>query len=135
MSFDLAGFLRLRINEHMLHNWDIAVAFDPAAVLPADGIDVVLEALPLIARFTGKPTGSTKELRIHTTAPTRTFLLGLSAGGITVAADDGDGAPDVELPAEAFVRLVYGRLDSGHTPSFTGAGEDLDELRRAFPGV
>ena len=39
------------------------------------------------------------------------------------------------LPAEALVRLVYGRLDPDHTPSFDGDEADLDELRRAFPGV
>jgi hypothetical protein len=42
--------------------------------------------------------------------------------------------PDLELPAEAFIRLVYGRLDPDHTPAVTGPA-DLNELRRAFPGV
>ena len=40
------------------------------------------------------------------------------------------------LPAEAFVRLVYGRLDPDHTPSSVSAdGVDLDLLRSAFPGL
>jgi hypothetical protein len=43
-------------------------------------------------------------------------------------------APDLELPAEAFVRLVYGRLDPAHTPPVSGTA-DLDELRSVFPGV
>jgi hypothetical protein len=38
------------------------------------------------------------------------------------------------LPAEAFVRLVYGRLDPDHTPPLTSRQVDLDRLRRAFPG-
>jgi hypothetical protein len=42
----------------------------------------------------------------------------------------------VRLPAEAFIRLLYGRLDPDHTPSsVTTDGADLDVLRRAFPGV
>ena len=41
---------------------------------------------------------------------------------------------DVELPAEAFARLVYGRLDLHHTPP-TQNGEALDQLRQVFPGL
>ena len=43
-------------------------------------------------------------------------------------------APDLELPAEAFSRLVYGRLDPDHTPAFTGDAALLDTLRAVFPG-
>ncbi len=39
------------------------------------------------------------------------------------------------LPAEAFVRLVYGRLDAAHTPPVDTDGVSLDDLRAAFPGV
>ena len=42
--------------------------------------------------------------------------------------------PDLELPAEALVRLVYGRLDPDHTPAVRG-GADLDVLRGVFPGA
>ena len=40
-------------------------------------------------------------------------------------------------PAEAFLRLVYGRLDPDHTPAvdLDAADVTLDELRRTFPGV
>jgi hypothetical protein len=40
---------------------------------------------------------------------------------------------DVELPPEAFARLVYGRLDLAHTPL---GGHDLvlRRLRDVFPG-
>ena len=38
------------------------------------------------------------------------------------------------MPAEAFVRLVYGRLDEAHTPPVESAGVELDELRPIFPG-
>ena len=44
--------------------------------------------------------------------------------------------PVVRLPAAAFVRLVYGRLDADHTPaSAVTEGIDLDDLRKAFPGL
>jgi len=42
-------------------------------------------------------------------------------------------SPEVELPAEAFARLVYGRLDGEHTPAGEH-GSALDILRRVFPG-
>ena len=42
-------------------------------------------------------------------------------------------SPDVELPAEAFARLVYGRLDAEHTPSGEH-GSTLDVFQRVFPG-
>jgi hypothetical protein len=35
---------------------------------------------------------------------------------------------------EAFIRLVYGRLDPAHSPRVEAAGADLDELRQIFPG-
>lgn len=134
LNVDYDGYVRLRINEHVLHSWDIAVAFDPTAALAPDAVGIVLEALPMIAMFTGKPTGSPKALRVRTTAPDRRFVVDL-ADGVAVAPDDGPGAPDLELPAEAFVRLVYGRLDPDHAPPVQGAEAQLDELRRALPGV
>jgi uncharacterized protein (TIGR03083 family) len=135
MSFDHAGFVRLRINEHVMHSWDIAVAFDVSASLPTDGAGVLLAALPMIASFSGRPTGSTRELRVHTTRPAHGFVVNLSASGVSINETDLAGPAGLTLPAEAFVRLVYGRLDPAHTPAFEGAEADLAELRRAFPGV
>jgi uncharacterized protein (TIGR03083 family) len=135
MTFDYAGYIRLRVNEHTLHSWDIAVAFDPSAELEPEAAGIVLEALPMIARFTAKPSGSPKPLRVRTTAPDRQFLIDLGVDGVSVTPDDSPGAPDLELPSAAFVRLVYGRLDPDHTPPVKGAETHLDELRRVFPGV
>jgi len=41
---------------------------------------------------------------------------------------------ELRLPAEAFVRLVYGRLGPHHTPPVEADVIDLDELRQLFPG-
>jgi hypothetical protein len=42
----------------------------------------------------------------------------------------------LRLPTEAFVRLVYGRLDADHTPSTVEAEPALlDALRAALPGA
>ena len=53
---------------------------------------------------------------------------------------DADGEPEeplaeLRLPAEALIRLVYGRLDPAHTPPVETRGVDLDELRPIFPGL
>ena len=40
----------------------------------------------------------------------------------------------IELPAEALLRLFYGRLDPAHTPAYTADGIELDRLREVFPG-
>ena len=44
-----------------------------------------------------------------------------------------EGRPELRLPAEALVRLVYGRLDPDHTP-VAADSPSLDEVRGLFPG-
>jgi hypothetical protein len=48
--------------------------------------------------------------------------------------DGEDGLAELRLPAEAVLRLVYGRLDREHTPPADGSAVDLDQLRATFPG-
>jgi hypothetical protein len=43
------------------------------------------------------------------------------------------GAEPLVLPAEAFIRLLYGRLDREHARDVT-SDPRLDVLREAFPG-
>ena len=57
-----------------------------------------------------------------------------SADGVTLNEVEGVERFDLELPAEAFVRLAYGRLDEEHTPAGIDATH-LGELRRVFPGM
>jgi hypothetical protein len=92
---------------------------------------------PLVDRFTGKPTGETTgettTITVATTGPQRGFSVELTPGGVALTPGAAAANPDVELPAEAFARLVYGRLDAEHTPS-REHGSALDILRRLFPG-
>ncbi|HEY1739196.1 MAG TPA: hypothetical protein VGI86_10820, partial [Acidimicrobiia bacterium] len=69
-----------------------------------------------------------------TAAPAREFTLSLGGDSLTLDVCAADHEPDVELPAEAFIRLVYGRLDADHTPPSVHSTVDLSELRAAFPG-
>ena len=84
------------------------------------------------AGFTARPTGAVRTVHLVTTDPRRGVTIVLGADAVTFAYADPVDGPDLVLPAEACIRLVYGRLDPGHAG---GAGESpvLDELRRVFP--
>ncbi|HEX3980219.1 MAG TPA: maleylpyruvate isomerase N-terminal domain-containing protein, partial [Acidimicrobiales bacterium] len=58
MDLDLTSFLGLRITEHILHTWDVAVTLDETATVTADAAGVVVDRLGMIAGFSGKPTGT-----------------------------------------------------------------------------
>jgi uncharacterized protein (TIGR03083 family) len=133
MTLDFADFVGMRLNEHALHLWDVEVVGDPAATLPRQVAGLVVDNLGLIARFTGRPTGDTTTITVATTEPSRAFTVALEPDSVTFGPSEEAGSADLELPAEAFVRLVYGRLDPQHTPPGEH-GAVLDVLRRVFPG-
>lgn len=133
-EFDFAGLIGLRLNEHTLHTWDIEVGGDPAATLAADSVELVVDNLEFVAGFTAKPTGSERTIVVRTTEPSRAFAIALSADAAGFAPAEPNSEPDVTLPAESFVRLVYGRLDPAHSPAIDDPDGVVDELRRVFPG-
>jgi hypothetical protein len=45
-----------------------------------------------------------------------------------------DALANLTMPAEAFIRLVYGPLDPAHTLAVAGDAATLDQLRHVFPG-
>jgi uncharacterized protein (TIGR03083 family) len=136
MSFDFDGFVGLRLNEHAFHTWDIDVALDPKATVPVPIAAFVVDALELISRYTAQSTvGDPAAITVRTTEPDRRFVLELTAEGATLTPSaTTTGASDVELPAEAFARLVYGRLDPAHTPPLVGDPAVIDRIRATYPG-
>jgi len=137
MELDAVGLTRLRLAEHALHTWDIDVALDPAAQVAPDSVELLIDALGSIAKRAGKPQGKTFRLQVRTSEPERDILLQM-ADEVSIAPWT-DGAADGELPipSEAFLRLVCGRLDPGHTPAIDISARNvtLDDLRRVFPGT
>jgi uncharacterized protein (TIGR03083 family) len=133
MTLGFAQFVGMRLNEHAFHSWDIEVVASRAATIPVPVAALVVDNLELVARFTGKPTGDTATVTVATTDPVRGFTVEITPGGVALIPGAAAASPDVELPAEAFARLVYGRLDTEHTPSGEH-GPALDILRRLFPG-
>lgn len=134
MELDAAAAVGLRLAEHAVHTWDIAVMFDPAATVDAVAVGEIIDGLGMLAGFVGKPIGAPVHIHVHTTGPDRDLALDLG-DAVSLTGWDGTARPALlTLPAEAFVRLVYGRLDPAHTPPLQAEGVQLDDLRAAFPG-
>jgi hypothetical protein len=133
LTLDFAKLVGMRLNEHAFHTWDIEVVADPAATIPDAAAALVVDNLELIARFTAKPTGDTRIITVATTAPDRRLTIELNPDAVVLSAGGAKSTPDLVLAAEAFSRLVYGRLDPSHTA--TGIeSDDIAILRRVFPG-
>ena len=111
----------MRLSEHAVHTWDVAVALDPAAEVAPDAVELLMVQLPMLAGWTGKTDGGPFRLRLRGTEPEADFLLEV-ADKVTLVPWPGEGPAgatadgQVQLPAEALLRLVYGRLDPAHTP-------------------
>ena len=128
-----------RLNEYALHARDIEVPGNPAALVSADAVEPLLEVLPILIGWVGKPAdvldGRAVTVGVGITSPDRDFGLAITD---KVALTDVPPAPDasLSLPAESWLRLAYGRLAPESTPpevSVAGA-LTLDEFRRVFPG-
>lgn len=134
---DLLGALLLRLSEHIMHTWDVEVMVNQQAMLPGDASGLALDFLPELVAYVGKPTG--EELRVHVTTehPERSFELAIGPDSVVLAKagpEPAAGDATLRLPAEAFARLLTGRLDPEHTPAVQARGLDLDQLRAVFPG-
>jgi uncharacterized protein (TIGR03083 family) len=135
MDQDAAGLVRLRLSEHALHTWDVAVALDPAAQVAPDAVALLISYVPTMARFAGGPAGEQFRLRLRGSGPAADFLLAVTESVVMEPWREGTSAAEIVLPDEALLRLVYGRLDPGHTPAeVTGELADLDRVRAVFPG-
>ncbi len=134
MDLDTTGLARMRLGEHAIHTWDIAVALDPAATVAPDAVGLLVDTLGRLAARSGRPGGKQRRLRVSTSSPERHFTIEIGETVTLAAAERDEGMPELRLPAEAFVRLVYGRLDPAHTPPVQARRADLDELRQIFPG-
>jgi uncharacterized protein (TIGR03083 family) len=113
---DVAELAKMRLSEHAMHTWDIAVALDPTATVTPDAIDLLVDMLePLAGRY--KPDGNERQLKVTTTAPQRQFTIETGEAVALRPFEPGDYPAELDIPAEAFVR-----------------GVELDELRAVFVG-
>ena len=134
----LADMAQMRVGEHAMHTWDVAVMRDGKATVAADAVELILDAVGGLAPRLGKPAAERLQVNVTTFEPERHFQLGISPEGVAISpGSHGElppGSAVLRLPAEAFVRLVFGRLDDEHMASVETENVDLDLLHRVFPG-
>jgi uncharacterized protein (TIGR03083 family) len=134
---DLSGVARMRLSEHALHTWDVIVSLDGTVTVPPEVAALLIDGLDSTVARVGKPADPAVRVHVSTHGPDRVFLLEAGPDGVRLSPTDtepSDHDASLRLPAEAFTRLVYGRLDAEHTPAFEHDGIDLDTLRAVFPG-
>jgi len=135
MDLDAAGLARMRLSEHAVHTWDIAVVLDPRARLAPDAVALLVDHLGQMVTRVGKVQDEHLRVHVKTREPDRDLLLCIE-DEVRLTDADGSAQSTLELPAEALVRLVYGRLDPRHTPGdLKTTGVDLEPLRKVFPGL
>ena len=133
----LASYAGMRLNETALHSWDVRVALDPAATVPAEVAAVLAEHLVgdlgFLVGFIGKADALTEPAVVDIDGSGYGIVV---AARVAVVTGPTDPTATFTGPLEAAVRLVGGRLRPATTPdgvTVTG-GVSLDDLRRVFPG-
>lgn len=139
MRLDAVGVVRMRLSEHAMHTWDVEVVGDPDATVQQQAVELLIDGMPQFVVRRAKPSAAPFSVRLTTTDPERDYLL-TSGESVTITEWPGEtgAAGDVArvtMPAEALLRLFYGRLDPEHTPSaVSGDAAALNALRAIFPG-
>ncbi|WP_410592893.1 maleylpyruvate isomerase family mycothiol-dependent enzyme [Amycolatopsis sp. lyj-23] len=130
----LVTALGMRLSEVANHSWDVRVAFDSAAGVDAESAAVLVDLLAgpvgFMLSFLAKPAELAKPVSVAV------------PGGALVIDDAVTLVEDLEAPsatftgpAEAFVRLLSGRLKAPYDHGVrVEGGVTLEELRRVFPG-
>ena len=131
----LVTAVAMRLNEQVLHAWDIEVGLDSDAALTDTAADLALQhyagSTSFLLGFIGKADRLGETTRV---------AIGDRTLAITDSVDLEDGTGDVTAtfvgPVEAAVRLLSGRLGPQHTPSSVDVTGNvtLAELRQVFPG-
>ncbi|HET7476870.1 MAG TPA: maleylpyruvate isomerase family mycothiol-dependent enzyme [Dermatophilaceae bacterium] len=135
---DVATAARFRLSEFALHSWDVRVALDPAATVAPEAVPLLLPHAARMLSWAAKPEAlPDRPVQVLVTLSDVGEQFGLTVGDqVTVGSPPADPAARLSLPAEAWLRLVAGRLRAEHTPAGVGltGGVTLDELRKVFPG-
>lgn len=136
---DLATIVRMRLHEFALHSWDVRSGLDDKATVAPQAVAELLQSSGDLLGWISKPAalnGNHSVIQVLLTDPATELTLHLNDPvSIDFApADNPDGT--LTLPAEAWLRLVSGRLAPQYTPAgveTTGAA-GLDTLRQVFAG-
>jgi uncharacterized protein (TIGR03083 family) len=133
----LASYAGMRLNESAQHSWDVRVALDPSAAIPADVAAVLVEhlagGLSFLVGFIGEADALTEPVVVDIEGSGYGLVV---TDQVAVVAEPVYPTATFTGPLEAALRLVGGRLGPAYTPervTVTGA-VSLDDLRRVFPG-
>jgi uncharacterized protein (TIGR03083 family) len=136
----LAELATQRLLEAALHAWDCAAPRDPAAALRPEAaaplVDYLLDRVGRMA--TGDLGGLTATYHLELSGPGGGPLTLTLADGQAMASRGASAAADatLTLPAEAWVRLVWGRLDLDRALAAGTARASGDEAKaRALSAV
>jgi uncharacterized protein (TIGR03083 family) len=124
----------MRLSEVANHSWDVRVAFDPHAGVNTDSaailVDLLSGPLGFMLNFLAKPA--------ELAAPVSVAIPGAGLvidDAVTVVDHLESPSATFNGPAEAFIRLITGRLKAPYDKDVTVEGNiTLDDLRRVFPG-
>ena len=130
----LVTALGMRLSEVANHSWDVRVAFDSGAGVDADSaavlVDLMTGPIGFMLSFLAKPAELADPVSLAVPG------AGLVIDDAVTVVDHLE-APSATFagPAEAFIRLLSGRLKAPYDKGVTvEGGVTLDELRRVFPG-
>jgi uncharacterized protein (TIGR03083 family) len=134
---DVATAAGLRLGELALHSWDVRCMFDPEAGVADESVPLLLETVAGRLAWSAKPdqVEGGHAVLVETTEPDRRFGL-IIADTATLGEVPEQPDATLRLPAEAWLRLVSGRLTPARTPAAVSAEGtlSLEDLRRVFPG-
>ena len=130
----LVTALGMRLSEVANHSWDVRVAFDPDARVDAGSaavlVDLLAGHLGFMLGFLAKPAELAKPVSVA--VPGAGLVID---DAVTVVPRLEAPSATFDGPAEAFVRLLSGRLKAPYDKDVTVEGDvTLDDLRRVFPG-
>ena len=124
----------MRLSEVANHSWDVRVAFDPNAGVDAGSAAVLVDLLAgpvgFLLSFVAKPAELASPVSVA--VPGAGLVID---DAVTVVDHLESPSATFDGTAEAFVRLVSGRLKAPYDKDVTVEGSvTLDDLRRVFPG-
>jgi uncharacterized protein (TIGR03083 family) len=131
----VATFTGMRLNEVVLHSWDVRVGIDPDATLSQESAEVLAEQfsgeMGILLGFLGKADTLAEPAVVDVNG----YGLVISEG-VRLSPTAEEATADFAGPLEAFVRLIGGRLTPTRTPAAVSVSGNvsLDDLRRVFPG-
>jgi uncharacterized protein (TIGR03083 family) len=133
----LAAYLGMRLNEAAQHSWDVRVSVDPHAAIAADTATLLAEHfatdLSFLLGFTGKADAVAQPVVVDIHGSGFAVVI---TDTVSLTASEPQADATFVGPLEAAIRLLAGRLTTGHTPDGVEVSGTvtLDDLRRVFPG-